>query len=96
MAIELTQGPPGGPAEPTIRRTSQRFRAAAGEEELSERVELTARLEAMRVEAFDLVRELSARDGRRGGDLERASVAMQSIANQLAGVQTLAARSNTS
>ena len=95
MAIELTPGPPRGPAEPTIRRTSQRFRAAGGGDELSEHVELSRRLEAMRVEAFDLVRELSARDARRGGDLERASVAMQSIANQLAGVQTLAARSKS-
>jgi citrate lyase beta subunit len=94
VAIELTS-PSTGPAEPTIRRTSQRLRARR-EHELTELSELCKRLEAMRIEAFDLVRELSARDARRGGDLERASVALQSIANQLAGVQTLAARSKAS
>ena len=55
-------------------------------------LKLLDRIGTLRGEAFDLVRELRERDEHIGGEFERASMSMQSVANQLAAVQALLAR----
>jgi hypothetical protein len=78
-------------ATPRVTKAPRRFRPDEGGAGVAP-PKLLDRIVTLRGEAFDLVRELRERDEESGGEYERASMSMQSVANQLAAVQALLTR----